>query len=627
MSNFYSTPKKDSFGHYLKSIGRYDVLTREQEVELARDVQEMMRYIHLSEAYESLEEKLAACDCSLQEYRRVMYKGSRAKEKMIVHNLKLVVCIAKKYNNRGVDIEDLVQEGNIGLNRAVEKFNPELGFKLSTYACVPTTTKILTRRGWLKWDEINAGDYTIGYDTEKNEVAWTKLEAVTHYENASLLRFGQERWSTLCTPNHSWLMEDDQSISLTPIENWHKDTDKNLILSAFFKGGNSTITEDEARLLAWIYTEEEKIWSNRAYLDGVYVCPGSAALAKDIKELLIKLCLEENRKEDGKEQYWIPGSLIRNIWRKGNLYKQTLFSLIFELSPEARKAFNETCHKIYGKSKHQSVINSNRKDVEVLELSMFLDGANCLRGIRKNNKGVITWDDNQISNGESEVKKVGRGDVWCPSTTLGSWVAQDIDGNIFITGNTWWVKQSISRAVATHSRQIRLPVHIYDLLNKIKRAARELSQINNRQATLKEIADYLEVSYEKLVKLSVFTKNVMSLDTTCVESESSSVLNEYNNYIAKAEVKEKEREIQQKILFILDKLSHRDRQVVIMRYGLNTDKPATYKCIAEQLDLTVPIVRSICNGLKERFIELAAIDPEEYLDAHTDITTDTLLFV
>ena len=105
---------------YLEQIGRYALLRPEQEVELARLVQRAQQ----------LEQQTKLSPKEQRELRR----GRRARERMIQANLRLVVTVAKTYQGRGLDLMDLVQEGSLGLIRAVEKFDPTLGYRFSTYA-------------------------------------------------------------------------------------------------------------------------------------------------------------------------------------------------------------------------------------------------------------------------------------------------------------------------------------------------------------------------------------------------------------------------------------------------------------------------------------------------------------
>lgn len=137
MSDYFVSAKKDCFGHYLSDIGRYDNLTAEQEYQYGLDIQKMLAVKNrLKELDEnaSLEQKALYSGCSsVRDFKKCLQRGAIAKDRMLKHNLRLVVFIAKRYNNRGVDIDDLVQEGNLGLIKAIEKFNPELGYKFSTY--------------------------------------------------------------------------------------------------------------------------------------------------------------------------------------------------------------------------------------------------------------------------------------------------------------------------------------------------------------------------------------------------------------------------------------------------------------------------------------------------------------
>lgn len=119
-------PKNDSFGEYLSKIGKLRVLTRKEEAELGDKVQKAIQVTQL--LAEGVEPE------STEEYERILDEGQKARQTMIEHNIRLVVFIAKRYQHRGISTEDLVQEGTVGLHKAVEKFNPELGYKFSTYA-------------------------------------------------------------------------------------------------------------------------------------------------------------------------------------------------------------------------------------------------------------------------------------------------------------------------------------------------------------------------------------------------------------------------------------------------------------------------------------------------------------
>jgi RNA polymerase primary sigma factor len=112
---------------YLREIGRVNLLTAREEIQLAQQV----------ERAEQAKERLRCPDCSAEErlaLARTIQEGMGARERLIQANLRLVVSIAKKYLGRGMSLLDLIQEGNIGLMRATEKFDYTKGFKFSTYA-------------------------------------------------------------------------------------------------------------------------------------------------------------------------------------------------------------------------------------------------------------------------------------------------------------------------------------------------------------------------------------------------------------------------------------------------------------------------------------------------------------
>ncbi len=118
----------DSVHTYLKSIGRTSLLTAEQEVDLAKRIEAGLFAEHKLESATGLDENFR------RELEVIAEDGRRAKAHMLEANLRLVVSVAKKYSDRGLSLLDVVQEGNLGLIRAVEKFDYTKGYKFSTYA-------------------------------------------------------------------------------------------------------------------------------------------------------------------------------------------------------------------------------------------------------------------------------------------------------------------------------------------------------------------------------------------------------------------------------------------------------------------------------------------------------------
>ena len=164
----------------------------------------------------------------------------------------------------------------------------------------------------------------------------------------------------------------------------------------------------------------------------------------------------------------------------------------------------------------------------------------------------------------------------------------------FSTYATWWIRQGVTRAIADQSRTVRIPVHMYEALNKVRRASRELAQEYDRKPTIEEIAGRVEMTVEKVTDVLKNGQEPMSLETPVGEDGD----NELGDLLPDRDALAPPEETAQRLLShdisnILDELEERDREVLVLRFGLKDGKEYTLEEIGTKMALTRERIRQI----------------------------------
>jgi RNA polymerase primary sigma factor len=163
----------------------------------------------------------------------------------------------------------------------------------------------------------------------------------------------------------------------------------------------------------------------------------------------------------------------------------------------------------------------------------------------------------------------------------------------FSTYATWWIRQAISRAITDQGRTIRIPVHMADVMNRVQRTSRDLSQNLGREPTPAEIGRALEMSAKKVEEVQRLTRETVSLEAPLGEGEASLA-----DFIEDQDTPQPDRiavdaMVRRDIRRILDGLSERERRILELRFGLTGEDPMTLEDVGKRLGVTRERIRQM----------------------------------
>lgn len=164
----------------------------------------------------------------------------------------------------------------------------------------------------------------------------------------------------------------------------------------------------------------------------------------------------------------------------------------------------------------------------------------------------------------------------------------------FSTYATWWIRQAITRAIADQARTIRIPVHMVETMNKVKRVSGQLLHSNGQEPTPEEVAEELSLPVEKIREIMRASKDPVSLETPIGEEDDSHLGDFIPDDDALAPAEEASHVLlKEHLLEVLDTLTPREKRVLQMRFGIDDGKPRTLEEVGKEFDVTRERIRQI----------------------------------
>jgi len=164
----------------------------------------------------------------------------------------------------------------------------------------------------------------------------------------------------------------------------------------------------------------------------------------------------------------------------------------------------------------------------------------------------------------------------------------------FSTYATWWIKQSITRAIADQARTIRIPVHMVETINKLRRVSRQLLQELGRDPTSQEIADKMGLSEQRVCEIQKIAQDPISLENPVGEEEDSKIGDFVEDESIKSPMETASQLIlKEQLLAAIDTLTPREQKVIRLRYGLDDSHPRTLEEVGKEFEVTRERIRQI----------------------------------
>lgn len=369
---------------------------------------------------------------------------------------------------------------------------------VNNWDCVPVDYQILTKRGWLKHNEVEVGDYTIGYNLSTGRSEWTEINRIVQYDDAPLVRLKNSRWEALSTPNHKWISQrrttsfPSQSLDLVCQECGREFTETgtmglsihlmkthgirlqavdskssaqlratvdlnsrdHIVLSAPAETGNGLpISDLEAEILGWVAGDGHI--ELRKHRPTISIAQSKPAMVQRLQTLLESVphsaYVDERptrlgRKPCGpRHQFRLNFEWATDLIRRVGNPKADATKIVLAMSRPQREAWLQGMIDAEGTVDRTGKVIIYQGPGEILE-------AIVLAGYLTGNRPRVGWANRTESKWSQEAsvrlnipriyvsemaprEDAGTGSVWCVSTELGSWTCRNKD-DVFLTGNS-----------------------------------------------------------------------------------------------------------------------------------------------------------------------------------------------
>ena len=164
----------------------------------------------------------------------------------------------------------------------------------------------------------------------------------------------------------------------------------------------------------------------------------------------------------------------------------------------------------------------------------------------------------------------------------------------FSTYSTWWIRQSITRAIADQARTIRIPVHMFETINKQKKVTRDLFQQLGREPSVEEISKQMGIPVEKVIEIQKISQDTVSLDTPVGEEEDSTLgtFIQDENAVSPAD-SASIMMLKEQLMEVLATLTPREQKVIMLRYGIEDGHTRTLEDVGKEFSVTRERIRQI----------------------------------